>query len=86
MRYNKGVNRLETFESLSLHPWLGKAFKKLGQAELELARAFLREHSALDKADFEPLVNRMFLDRPKPKHHTIIMELLVCSNSATVQH
>lgn len=77
------MNRLDTFEALATHPWLGKAFKKLTQSELLIARQFIVQNNALDKGAFETLVNRMFLDIPKPKHHTIILELLVCSNSAT---
>lgn len=83
LRYNKGVDRLSTFNELKTHPWLGRVFRRLTQQELELARSFLLTHAGADAGTFEMLVNRMFLDRPKPKHHTIIMELLVCANSAS---
>lgn len=74
--------RLIAFDKYAQHPWLGKAYKKLTSAERELAREFTLSHGNLDKGAFELAVNRMFLMREKPKHWTIILELLTCCNSA----
>jgi hypothetical protein len=73
--------RNENFEALKEHPWLGKIFKKLSAKELSLARAFLNIHYGASKGDFEWAVQRMFLDKEKPKNFSIIMELLTCANS-----
>lgn len=75
------MNRLEKFDSFASHAWLSKAFKKLKKDEITLARAFITENDALDKGAFELKVNRMFLDRSKPKNFTVILELLTCCNS-----
>jgi dsRNA-specific ribonuclease len=74
------MDRKLKFESLAQHPWLHKAFKKLKAEELAMARAFLAENEALDQGAFELKINRMFLDKPKPRNFTIILELLCNSN------
>lgn len=76
------MNRADQFKSYSSHAWHRKSFSKLSKAELELALNFIRENDALDAASFELKINRMFIDKDKPKHFSIILELLTCSNSA----
>jgi len=75
------MDRLIKFNSFSGHGWLKKAHSRLGQADLALAHSFIQENQSLDKGAFELKVNRMFLDRPKPKNWTVIVELLTCCNS-----
>jgi hypothetical protein len=58
-----------------------KAYKKLSPAELSLAEGFIKENEQLDRDEFATRVNRMFLDKEKPKHFPIIMELLTSCNS-----
>lgn len=74
--------RTETFLNFKTHPWLSKAFAKLSGAEIEIALAFLKTNEPLDKSKFELAVNRMFLEKQRPKHWSIIVELLTCANSA----
>lgn len=77
------MERRDKFESYKTHPWLKKSFATLKANELEMARAFLELHSELDCGAFEFQVNRMFLDKDKPRNYRAILELLSCANSAT---
>ena len=73
-------NRLNLFNELKTHAWLKKPYARLSNKEIDVAKHFIKLHDSLDKGSFEHAVNRMFLDKPKPKHWTIILELLICSN------
>lgn len=75
--------RLEAFNSLQRHPWLGRVFMKLSDAEVKLCRDFILEHKNLTHDQFILKVNRMFLDKPvRPKNWTRIMELLTVAMTA----
>lgn len=74
-------NRSTKFNANKEDPWLRKLYKKLTAEELTIATDFLTKYETLDKGEFEFKVNRMFLDRKKPKHFTIILDLLTCCNS-----
>jgi hypothetical protein len=73
--------RRQAFDGYAEHPWLHKSYKKLTAEERALAHRFLSENGALTKDEFILRVNRMFLDRPKPKNFTVIQELLTCANA-----
>jgi hypothetical protein len=73
--------RLEKFNSYAEHAWLNKAFKKLSKAERDIATDFIKTNDYLGKYDFELAINRMFIDKEKPKNFSIILELLACLNS-----
>jgi hypothetical protein len=75
------TNRLERFQSYKSHPWLKKAFAKLSGEERDLAESFIVAHDEESKAEFEHNLNRMFMDRFKPKNFTVILELLANANS-----
>lgn len=75
------MTRLEAFESLKDHAWLGRLWARLTPTELMLCRQFINNRMDLSRGDFETELNRMFLDVPKPKHHTRILELLACANT-----
>ena len=80
------MNRLEEFEALADHPWLGRIFKRLTQSDLRLAREFILCHEDKSVGEFELLMNRMFLDqKEKTKNYRIIQELLSCSNKKEVK-
>ena len=74
--------RLEAFEKMANHAMLGRLYQRLGAPELGIARAFLLNQAEASREAFEMALNRMFLDRPKPKNHRLILELLSCANSA----
>lgn len=76
------MDRLSVFKALRSHPYLGKARAKLTKEEEQTAEAFIVESDHLDRSGFELLVNRMFLDKPKPQHWVIMMEMLLCCNTA----
>jgi hypothetical protein len=69
------------FKSYSTHAWLHKAYNRLSRQEVQLAIDFIIENDPLDKGAFELKVNRMFIDKDKPKNFTVILELLTCCNS-----
>lgn len=74
--------RIEIFNELKNHAWLGKQYKKLTKNDIKLATVFIKEKNHLSKNDFELAVNRMFLDNSnKPKNWKIISELLCCTNT-----
>ena len=81
--YNQYMSeRLSKLKSFSNHEWLSKAYRRLSPGELEIMASFIADNDHLDKGRFELAVNRMFLDKPKPKNFTIILELLTCCNSS----
>ncbi len=79
---NLELKRFVTFAGYQEHPVLSKPWKRLTDDELEFVGDFIHKLGQADKGQFELAVNRMFIDKPKPKHWAIIMELLSCANSA----
>jgi len=76
------MNRLDALlERSSRYPYVAK-FNRLTEKEYELMVMFIHENDSLPHIDYEYAVNRMFLDREKPKNWTIIQELLTASNTA----
>jgi hypothetical protein len=73
--------RRAKFESFATHPWLSRVYRRLKPEDRALALEFIAANAALNRGDFELRVNRMFLDRPKPKNFALILELLTCANS-----
>jgi ferritin-like protein len=76
------MTRLEHFRKLADHSWLGRVYSKLKSQEIEMVEQFIVENDHLDKSTFEMKVNRMFLDKDKPRHWKEMSELLTCTNSA----
>lgn len=74
-------NRLVIFGELRTHPWYGKFFQKLGVLNIADAQEFIIENLEDSVEDFEYKLNRLFLDREKPKEYTRILELLSATNS-----
>lgn len=84
MRYNKRMeDRLKTFKSYAIHPWLYRVYSRLSAQDRAIATEFIESHVHLDKGAFELKVNRMFMDKEKPKNYKEILELLTCCNSAS---
>lgn len=76
------AQRLNNFNELAAHAWLGRIYKRLTKNDLDLAIGFIEQAAEIGHLEFEYAVNRMFLDKPKPKHMAEIQELLTCANSA----
>lgn len=70
------------FCEYSTHPWLKRVVAKLSAADRATALHFVYANGDMDKGRFEFAINRMFLDKPKPKNWTAILELLTCANAA----
>lgn len=82
MQYNLSMNaRIIKFNSFSTHPWLSRLFNKLKKEDIDFAIKFLTNESSKSRSDFELAVNRIFLDRDKPRAWKEITELLISSNS-----
>lgn len=75
------MTRLELFKSYSKHPWLSRVYARLKLNEITLIEDFINENNLLNKHDFEIKINRMFIDKTKPKKWKEILELLICCNS-----
>ena len=76
-------NRIQLFKSYRDHPWLRKTYSKLDENDLKIAVSFINENDGLSRGQFEIKLNRMFLDKEKPKKWTHISELLICCNSGS---
>jgi len=76
------MNRLEVFKGYKNHPWFSRKISQLSLVHLILIEHFINSNNELSKGDFELAVNRMFLDKDKPKKYKEIQELLSCCNSA----
>lgn len=73
--------RLNNLESLASDPWYKRLAKRLSNGDWALMRNFVSDNDTLDIGDFELKVNRMFIDREKPKQWKVIMEFLTVANT-----
>lgn len=71
--------RITNFESLSRHPFYSGLVRKLTRNDVNVCVEFLNRTIDLSNDDYEMKVNRMFMDKVKPKNWAIIQELLSCS-------
>ena len=56
---------------------------KLSTAEFDQLVSFIEDNDELDQLAFEYKASRLFLDGPKPKHFSVMIELLhVCNIAA----
>jgi hypothetical protein len=85
--YNEPMsNRLILFNNFKNHAWLSRVFDRLKNSDLDIAIRFIETNDHLDIGNFELAINRMFLDKEKPRRYKEILELLTCANSALRQH
>jgi len=73
--------RHSEFLALRTHGWYRRHVRKLGTEGLRLCVDILDAGEAMGKSEFETFVSLYFLDRPKPRNHNLIMELLMVANS-----
>lgn len=64
------------------HPWFCRVVARLGDADREVIEDFISRSRELELSAFEMAVNRMFLDRERPRRWREIMELLTVANQA----
>lgn len=76
------MKRLIRFNELFNHAWHGKNVKKLNKIDLIFITNFIETNNDLSKNDFEMAVNRIFINKERPKNWCIILELLSCINSS----
>lgn len=73
--------RLLKFRGFANHAIHGKVVKKLSREEHDACLAFITQHEALTKGEFEHAVNRWMLDQPKPKRWSAMWSLVSMSNA-----
>ncbi len=76
------TKRIEALEALADHPWFSRIWSRLSAEDLAMMRAWAREHAELDAAAWEMAVNRMFLDRSRPRRWREIMEMLTVAGTS----
>ena len=67
---NRVLKRLE------LDAWYGVLVARLKQNERDMVELFFEQHENKNCDEFIYIVNRMFIDKVKPKNWALIMELL----------
>jgi hypothetical protein len=70
-------NRADKFKELSTHAWFKKSYTRLTKSDIDLCELFIAESLDLNSLEFERKVNRLFLDKEKPKNWALITELLI---------
>lgn len=78
--------RIDQFKNLANHAYYGKSIKKLKSVDFDIIYQFISENDHFNKNDFASAVNRMFINREKPKNFTLIMELLDVTNAIHCNH
>lgn len=73
------MTRLHIFRELKNDAFFGKFFKKLSTEEIRICEEFIANNSQ-SVSDFEYALNRLFLDKEKPRHWKEILELLLSAN------
>lgn len=76
------MKRLDMLQEKCKQLPYNKLAKRLTEGEFDHLVTFIEDHEELGHLEFEYQVNRMFLDKAKPKNWAIIQELLVITNSA----
>lgn len=74
------MSRHDRFLDLKKHPWLGRSFAKLTGDDVNACLSFIKDNDGLSRPLFEMAVNRMFLDKAKPRSWKYILELLTVCN------
>ena len=80
MQQTTKQTRSQIFDSYANHPWLKKVYNRLTEADKQIAKDFIAKNDHLGMLEFEYAVNRMFLDKDRPKRFAMIQELLTCAN------
>lgn len=75
------MTRIDAIKDLCERYPYQKSARRMSEAEFDQMVAFIDDHNELGHLEFEYAVNRMFLDKPKPKSWAIVQELLIAANS-----
>lgn len=75
------MTRTEALQAIYEAPYGQRLLARLSSDEQEQVRAFIRAHEHLAHLEFEYAANRWFLDGPKPRQWTIMVELVTGANS-----
>ena len=70
------LDRQKKIISLWDHPHYHKKMEKLKDEDLDMIRIFIDENGDLPTREFEMKINRLFMDREKPKRWIEISEIL----------
>lgn len=65
---------------IAVHPYYKKATNRFKDSEWNIIYQFAIKFEDKDLNEFEALINRMYLDKEKPKHLGLIQEVLSVFN------
>lgn len=74
------MDRLEAFNSMAIHPMLGRQFTKLEAEELKFCKIFITDNKFSSDNEYATKALRLFLGvTPKPKNWQSMEELLMAA-------
>lgn len=80
--YNSVMSkRSMKFASLIEHAFYSRLCARLTEGERALIQEFIHNNDLLDKNEFESAINRLFIDKVKPKNWAVILEALSVVNT-----
>lgn len=80
------MKRIDAFRAIGNQVIYAKAFKRLTHEEIALCEQFIAENEGLDFHEFAKMANRAFVDKPKTKNFTSIIEFLNVANGINHRH
>jgi hypothetical protein len=78
------MDRRQHLNDIINNPWLSRVYNRLTPAEVLICNEFILANTNKGHAEFELGVNRIFIDKQKPKHWKEILEILSCVNSTLI--
>lgn len=73
--------RVFELQKLENDAFYGQVFLKLGMRLRSVMSDFCEEHKNLSHSEFDAAIQRMFLDKEKPKMWQTMMDMLVAANN-----
>lgn len=72
--------RVTAFESLSCQPYAGALYDRLSAKEVQFCLDWLRDRAGLSREGIHDEIDRIWMDKPKPKNAGVMIELLHRAN------
>jgi hypothetical protein len=80
------MKRIDHFAEIKHRAIYKRAFTRLTLGELQFCIDFIAQNDQLDFHDFAQAANRAFMDKPKTKNFSTIIEFLNVANLKHRQH
>ncbi|OQB05794.1 MAG: hypothetical protein BWY19_00819 [bacterium ADurb.Bin212] len=78
------MSRIDYFNTLKKDPYYSRLCPKLKPSDIDAILSFISHNDALGYSEFEERLNRLYIDKEKPKNWKLILEILMISNRAKV--